>query len=69
MVVELKDTHHLNDCDDMKMIIPNMQDGVLSRKEHSCVINGKEVKKANPSITKYATFCNGKRLDINAPVF
>jgi hypothetical protein len=32
-MVELKGTHHFNDCPDMKMIMPNMRDGVLSSKD------------------------------------
>jgi hypothetical protein len=55
-MVELKGTHHLNDCPDMKTIMANMRDGVLSAKDreilNSRVINGKEVKKPNPLETK-----------------
>jgi hypothetical protein len=50
-----------------------MRDGVLSTEErntlNSCVINENEVKKPNPLKTKYATYYNTKRLDINASVF
>jgi hypothetical protein len=69
-MVELKGTHRFNDCPDMKRIMPTMRDGALSAKDreilNSCVINGKEVKKPNPLETKYATFHNAKRADINA---
>ena len=50
-----------------------MRDGVLSAKDreilNSRVIDGKEVKKPNPLETKYATFHNAKRAEINATVF
>jgi hypothetical protein len=50
-----------------------MRDGVLSTEErntlNSCVINENEVKKLNLLKTKYATYYNTKRLDINASVF
>ena len=72
-MVELKGTHRFNDCPHMKTIMPNMRDGVLSQKDrdilNSHVINGKDVKKPNPLETKYATFYNAKRADINATVF
>jgi hypothetical protein len=73
-IVELKGTNRFNDCcADMKMIMPNMQDGVLSTEEwntlNSHAIIGKEVKKPNPLETKFATFYNAKRADINATVF
>jgi hypothetical protein len=32
-MVELKGTHRFNDCPDMKTIMPNMRDGVLSSKD------------------------------------
>jgi hypothetical protein len=52
-MVELKGTtRRFNDCNDMKAIMPDMQDGVLSTEErntlNSCVINENEVKKPNP---------------------
>jgi hypothetical protein len=51
-MVELKGTHHFNGCDNMKTIMPNMQDEVLSTEEwnilNSRFINGEEVKKPNP---------------------
>jgi hypothetical protein len=72
-MVELKGTHRFNDCPDMKTIMPNMRDGVLSAKDreilNSRVINGKDIKKPNPLETKYAVFFNAKRADINATVF
>jgi hypothetical protein len=72
-MVELKGTHRFNDCKDMKTIMPNMRDGVLSEEDrrilNSRVINGNEVKKPNPLETKYATFYNKKRSQINANVF
>ena len=72
-MVELKGTHRFNDCAHMKRIMPNMRDGVLSARErkilNSRVINGNEVKKPNPIETKYATYFNKKRANINATVF
>jgi hypothetical protein len=72
-MVELKGTHRCNGCPDMKTIMPNMRDCVLSAKDgeilNSRVINGKEVKKPNPLETKYATFHKAKRADINATLF
>ena len=72
-MVELKGTHHFNSCADMKKIMPNMQNGVLSAKDrkilNSRVINGKDIKTPNPLETKYATFFNAKRSEINASVF
>mgnify|MGYP002810469254 CR=1 FL=1 len=68
-MVDLKGTHRFDDCNDMKMIMPNMQDGVLSTEErntlNSRVINGSEVNKPNPSKTKYATSYNTKRSDVS----
>ena len=47
-MVELKGSHRFNDCADMKTIMPNMRDGVLSAEEwkilNSRVINGNEVQ-------------------------
>jgi hypothetical protein len=72
-MVELKGTHRFNNCDDMKRIMPSIRDGVLSSDDrkilNSRVINGKDVKKPNPLKTKYATFFNAKRAEINASVF
>jgi hypothetical protein len=72
-MVKLKGTHRFNDCNNMKTIMPNMRDGVLSTEErntlNSCVINENEVKKPNPLNTKYATYYNTKRSDINVSVF
>lgn len=72
-MVELKGTHRFNSCEDMKRIMPNIRDGVLSSEDrkilNSRVINGKDVKKPNPMSTKYATFFNAKRAEINASVF
>jgi hypothetical protein len=72
-MVDLKGTHRFNDCNDMKTIMTNMRDGILSTDEwntlNSRVINGNEVKKPNPLKTKYATYYNKKRSDINASVF
>jgi hypothetical protein len=72
-MVELRGTHRFNDCPDMKRIMPNMRDGMLSAEErktlNSRVINGQNVKKPNPLQTKYATYFNAKRSDINATVF
>jgi hypothetical protein len=69
-MVELKGIHRFNNWNDMKRIVPNIQDGVLSTEErntqNSCVINENEVKKPNPLKTKYATYYNTKRSDINA---
>jgi hypothetical protein len=57
----------------MKRIMPNMRDGKLSEEErrilNSRVINGKDVKQPDPQETKYATYFNSKRADINASVF
>jgi hypothetical protein len=76
-MVELKGTHHFNDCNDMKRIMPNMRDGVLHAVLHaeeqnalnSHVINGNEVKKPSLLKTKYATYYNTRRAVINASVF
>jgi hypothetical protein len=72
-MVELKGTHRFKDCEDMKRIMTNIRDGVLSSEDrkilNSRVINGKDVKKPNPLETKYATFFNAKRVEINATVF
>ena len=72
-MVELKGTHRFNSCEDMKAIMPNMRNGILSAKDrkilNSRVINGDDVKKPNPLKTKYATFFNAKRSKINANVF
>ena len=72
-MVELKGTHRFNECAEMKRIMPNIRDGVLSEEDrailNSRVINGKDVKKPNPLKTKYATYFNAKRADINATVF
>jgi hypothetical protein len=72
-MVELTGTHRFNDCPDMKRIMPNMRDGVLSAEErniiNSRVINRDTVKEPDPFETKYATFYNAKRAAINATVF
>jgi len=72
-MVELKGTHRFNNCTDMKRIMTNMRNGVLSAEDrevlNSRVINGNDVKKPNPLETKYATFYNAKRAGINATVF
>jgi hypothetical protein len=78
-MVELKATHRFNGCNDMKTMMPNMRDGVLSTEERNTlnsrvindneVVNDNEVKKPNPLKTKYATYYNKKRSDINASVF
>ena len=72
-MVELKGTHRFNDCAEMKRIMPNIRDGVLSEEDrailNSRVINGTDVKKPNPLKTKYATYFNAKRAGINATVF
>jgi hypothetical protein len=72
-MVELKGTHRFNNCKEMSRIMPNMRDGVLSAKDrrilNSRVINGDQVKKPNPLKTKYATFFNIKRAQLNASVF
>ena len=72
-MVELKGTHRFNDCEDMRTIMPNMRDGVLSADDrkmlNSRVINGKEVAQPNPFETKYATFYNLKRATVNAGIF
>jgi hypothetical protein len=63
-MVELKGTHRFNDCNNMKMIMPNMQNGVLSTEEqntlNSNVMNEKEVKKQKLLETKYVTFYSAK---------
>jgi hypothetical protein len=50
-----------------------MRDGILSieaqNTRNSRVINGTEVKKPNQLKTKYATYYNTKRSDVNASVF
>jgi hypothetical protein len=55
-MVELTGTHRFNDCPDMKRIMPNMRDGVLSAEErniiNSRVINRDTVKELNPFETK-----------------
>jgi hypothetical protein len=72
-MVELKGTHRFNNCKEMSRIMTNMRDGVLSAKDrgilNSRVINGNQVKKPNPLKTKYATFFNKKRAELNASVF
>jgi hypothetical protein len=72
-MVELKGTHRFNSCEEMKKVMPNMRNGVLSAKDreilNSRVINGTDVKKPNPLETKYATFFNKKRSERNASVF
>jgi hypothetical protein len=72
-MVELTGTHRFSDCPDMQRIMPKMRDGVLSAEDlrilNSRVINGTTVKKPNPLATKYATFFNKKRADVNATVF
>jgi cAMP phosphodiesterase len=48
-MVELKGTHCFNDCNDMKVMMPNKRDGVLSTEERNTinfrVINENKVKK------------------------
>ena len=72
-MVELKGTHRFNNCKEMSRIMPNMRDGKLSANDrrilNSRVINGVQVKKPNPLETKYATFFNIKRAELNASVF
>jgi hypothetical protein len=72
-MVELKGTHRFNNCKEMMRIMPNMRDGTLSAEDrrilNSRVINGDKVKKPNPLKTKYATFFNIKRAELNASVF
>ena len=72
-MVELTGTHRFNDCPEMKRIMPNMRDGVLSAEQrdiiNSRVINGTTVQQPNPLETKYAVFYNTKRAEINASVF
>jgi hypothetical protein len=38
MVVELKGTHHFNNCEEMKRIMPNIHDGVLSSEYRKTLI-------------------------------
>jgi hypothetical protein len=51
----------------------NIQDGLISAEDqkilNSHVINRNEVKKLNPLESKYTTFFNAKRANINAMVF
>ena len=72
-MVELKGTHRFNNCKEMMRIMPNMRDGTLSAEDrrilNSRVINGNQVKKPNPLKTKYATYFNIKRAELNASVF
>ena len=72
-MVELKGTHRFNQCPEMRRIMPNLRNGVLSEEDrkilNSRVINGREVKKPDPLETKYAVFHNEKRTEINASVF
>jgi hypothetical protein len=72
-MVELKGTHRFSSCSEMKRIMPNIRNGVLSEKDrkiiNSRVIGQNNVKKPNPLTTKYATYFNAKRAEINATVF
>ena len=72
-MVELKGTHRFENCPDMKRIMPNLRNGVLSEEDrkilNSRVINGREIKKPDPMKTKYAVYGNKKRTTINADVF
>jgi hypothetical protein len=53
--------------------MPRMRDRHLSKEDrkflNTRVINGKDVKRPDPENTKYATYTNEKRANLNASVF
>jgi hypothetical protein len=63
----------VSSCVDMKRIMPNIQEDVLSAEDQKILnspdINGNDVKKPNLLETKYATFFNAKRANINATIY
>ena len=72
-MVELEGTHRYKDCENMKTIMPTMRDNGLSDAArnilNSRVIDGTRVKMPDLKKTRFATFHNRNRAQINASVF
>ena len=72
-MVELKGTHRYAGCPILKQIIPHMREHGLSAEHRALlntrVINKNGVKMPDPATTRYATYTNVKRCQINADVF
>jgi hypothetical protein len=72
-MVELKGTHRFKNCPEMQRIMTKIrQDGLESEDLeilNSRTINGMDVHMPNPIHTRFATFRNKKRCQINAFVF
>ena len=72
-MVELKGTHRYAACPFLKEIIPHMREHGLSEKHRKLlqtrIINHKSVKMPDPATTRFATFDNITRSQINADVF
>ena len=72
-MVELKGTHRYRNCPEMQRIMPAMRENGLSDADrailNSRVIDGVNVKMPDPVTTRFATYFNKARCDINANVF
>ena len=72
-MVELKGTHRYSDCEKMKSIMPRVREEGLSAEDrktlNSRVIDGKKITMPDPATTRYATYHNKNRCEINARVF
>ena len=72
-MVELEGTHRYNKCSSMKEIMPTVRNEGLTDEHrailNSRVINGKDVKMPNIAETRFATYHNRKRCELNASVF
>jgi len=72
-MVELQGTHRYNKCEVMRRINPVMREHGLSDEDRKIlntrVIDGDAIKMPDPTTTRFATFSNSKRCEINAVVF
>jgi hypothetical protein len=72
-MVELQGTHRYSKCPVMQDIMPRMRNGELTEQDrqnlNSRVIDGTNVRMPNPSTTRFATFCNQARSEINGYAF
>ena len=72
-MVELKGTHRYSKCPVMQDILPRMRNGELTSQDrkvlNSRVIDGINVRLPDPARTRFATYCNAARCEINAHTF
>ena len=72
-MVELKGTHRYSKCEQLKMIMPRLRNQGMWKEAfdifNSRVVDGKNVKLPNIAETKFATYHNTNRCDLNDTVF